>query len=133
MDINITRNKMFQLNCCISGFPIPEVKWYHNNSLLITDDDEHKYTIQIEVHLKLTFCSSIVIQNASFTDNGQYVCEGVNLAGNITNESPAIVTVKGELAIPLSSHLAISAAIAIGRGFSHNHSRCLCFNKGEKS
>ena len=96
MDINITRNEMFQLNCCINGFPIPEVKWYHNNSLLITDDDEHKIITQILEDFKLTVCSSIVTQNASLTDNGQYVCEGVNLAGNITNASPAIVTVRGE-------------------------------------
>ena len=123
VDINITRNEMFELNCCISGFPIPEVKWYHNNSLLITNNDEHEIITEIEVHLKLTACSSIVIHNASLTDKVQYVCEGVNCAGNITNASPAIVTVKGEyIAIVLSSHLGIiSAAIATGRGFKHNH------------
>ena len=94
VDINVTRTEGFHyLTCCIRGFPIPSIEWYHNNSLVALF--ENFIFTHFLPDQRLAFCSILVDFSAEFSDSGWYFCKGVNLAGNVTSTPPALVLVQG--------------------------------------
>jgi hypothetical protein len=95
VDVNVTTTEHFQLGCCFRGFPVPSIQWYHNGSLVT-----HNETIMISIdywipeHQRLTRCSDIVDMHAEAADSGEYICRGINTAGDATSIPPALVLVQ---------------------------------------
>ena len=83
----------FQLDCCITGFPIPSVVWYHNG-LQLEDDSIAPFSIPDQ---RLVACSSVLLP-AVESDSGLYACQGTNTAGNITS-LPSLVLIQGNLVL----------------------------------
>ena len=94
MDVNATRTEQINLTCCIKGFPIPVIEWYHNNSL-VTPNEENLTESLFIPDQTLTTCSILVDFSADLSDSGQYTCKGSNIAGNMTSMPPAFVLVQG--------------------------------------
>ena len=94
-DANVTTTEELYLECCIRGIPLPFIVWYHNDSLLSENERtviSHGYNdVQEFVN-----CSVINVSNATLNDSGDYSCEGINIAGNIS-APPVLVLVQGKL------------------------------------
>ena len=75
-----------ELACNVSGNPLPEVKWYKDNTLL--DDsvyiinERYQYTGLGEVIL-----STVFLRNVMGSFGGLYKCEGVNNVTNLINST----------------------------------------------
>ena len=95
VEMNVTRTEGFNLTCCISGFPIPSIEWYHNDSLVAPTEEGNLIVTHFLPDQRLAFCSILVYFSAEFPDSGWYSCKGVNLAGNVTSTPPALVLVQG--------------------------------------
>ena len=68
------------MNCTVSGYPIPSVRWFHN-STEIEEDTRTNITnihMQDDTNLQEDFgivVSELVILNADVNDTGPYYCE----------------------------------------------------------
>ncbi|CEF63978.1 Unc-89 [Strongyloides ratti] len=73
--INIETVEEFSLECIISGYPVPEIKWYkdgheivpHKNQFKISYDGEH---------------SSLLFLKIDPSKNGKYICKATNSEGS---------------------------------------------------
>ena len=92
-DMNATRTERFQIECCIRGFPIPTIQWYHNDSIF-TLRGQSTLDFFYPFDETLSLCGRIYFSSVS-TDSGVYVCQGTNVAGNISS-APFLVLVQGE-------------------------------------
>lgn len=103
-DTSIATNESLILTCIVRGFPTPSIQWYFNGSLL--NQDERMYII--EEHLDVTSTSSIlIIENTTVADSGEYVCIGINDAGNISSLPPALVLIQGDTELYITVFLCI--------------------------
>ena len=92
-DMNATRTERFQIECCIRGFPIPTIQWYHNDSIF-TLRGQSTLDFFYPFDETLSLCGRIYFSSVS-TDSGVYVCQGTNVAGNISS-AHFLVLVQGE-------------------------------------
>ena len=95
MDVNVTSTEDLRLMCCASGFPVPSIVWYHNDSIVSPSDGNivDSYFLPDQ---KLTICSVFVDFRTDLSDGGQYLCEVINIAGNVTSIPPTLVLVQGK-------------------------------------
>ena len=87
------------LHCLASGFPIPNITWLLNNSMIVADDD--RITIMTTDSLDLnsfgTVSSILTIERTVIADSGNYQCVAKNLDFYSGKESQsALVLVQGE-------------------------------------
>jgi hypothetical protein len=94
-DTNVTRTENFTLTCIIRGFPAPSIEWYFNGSLLNLDG---RIVTTEEKYLSISVITTV---NATFTDSGEYLCTGINDAGNISSIPPALVLIQDRPEMPV--------------------------------
>ena len=102
--ITVNESDTVTLDCLISGNPLPDILWLKkDNERLInitstTDDRITMDTMQC-LHYENCYQSILSITNVNKTDEGEYVCQGMNsvpdIMGNIINSSSANITVQG--------------------------------------
>ena len=66
-------NKSAILHCPASGYPTPEIVWYHNNEIVIPDNSSGIYIMDNGWQLH--------IPEAQVGHQGQYSCVAKNIAG----------------------------------------------------
>ena len=102
-DSNVTIEDDITLQCVFTGFPIPDITWYRNNSLLVEDDriiivtvpfNEMPTGFTAEEFGRVT--SFLNIENASVNDTGLYRCNANSPAYNIVSSDDALVLVQGQ-------------------------------------
>ena len=96
-DANVTTTEELHLQCCVRGIPLPFIVWYHNDSLL-TENERTVISYNVQQFLN---CSDINVSNATLNDSGDYSCEGINIAGNIS-APPVLVLVQRKLSCATS-------------------------------
>ena len=77
-------------HCIVSGYPVPEVRWYHND-VEVVDGDERRNKMIAESHGYTAAYLSIFPLNAS--DSGTYRCVANNGIGNPANSLEAHLTI----------------------------------------
>ncbi len=91
------------LECIFTGFPIPDITWYRNNSLLMEDErisivavpfNEMPTGFTAEDFGRVT--SSLYIQNASVNDTGLYRCDANSPTYTAVSSDDALVLVQGQ-------------------------------------
>ncbi|ELU05193.1 hypothetical protein CAPTEDRAFT_219970 [Capitella teleta] len=83
------QNRLFDLTieCIVSGFPAPDLKWYKRNGVgkdLITDDEKHVIHALLNHGQTLSISEvwyQLTIINVQANDYGEYLCEGENRLG----------------------------------------------------
>lgn len=97
MSINVTRiEDSIILTCSATGFPAPNIVWYHNDTAVTVVECVMVTTSSARYQTN----SSIAITNAVTNDTGDYYCNvtsPVSAFGPI-NSSVALVLVQGQLA-----------------------------------
>ena len=94
-DANVTTTEELHLQCCIRGIPVPFIVWYHNDSLL-SENERTVISYDYDDVQQFVNCSDIIVSNTTLSDSGDYSCEGINIAGNIS-APPVLVLVQGKL------------------------------------
>lgn len=95
---NVSIGDDFTLTCTASAFPLPNITWLHNGSLVV----ENGRITTTQTTTPRTVTSSITTDNATTTDSGLYVCRVGAPAGtdfNTTDSDPALILVQGEAGI----------------------------------
>ena len=92
---NVSINDEFSLSCTASAFPLPNITWFQNSTLV---ENDTRTTIA-QTTTSRTVTSTITIDNATTSDGGTYVCRVDAPPGtdfNITDSDTALVLVQGE-------------------------------------
>ena len=92
LSTNVTSTENFTLICEASGFPIPNITWQHNGSLVTSDD---RTTLEFENGDRSTV-GTLSIFGAMTNDSGEYECRvsSLSLFSDILS-APALVLVQG--------------------------------------
>ena len=100
------------MNCTVSGYPIPSVRWFHNSTEIVEDTRTNitNINMQDDTNLQEDFgivVSELVILNADVNDTGPYYCEAdIGIADVSVAVSEIIdVIVQGNLQINNNSVL----------------------------
>ena len=92
---NVSIHDDFTLSCTASAFPLPNITWYHNSSLVV----ENSFIAIFQTATNRTVTSTIMTVNATSNDSGTYVCRVSAPPGtdfNTTDSDSALVLVQGE-------------------------------------
>ena len=92
---NVSIHDDFTLSCTASAFPLPNITWFHNSSLVV----ETSLITIFQTTTNRTFTSTIMTANATSSDSGTYVCRASAPPGtdfNTTDSNSALVLVQGE-------------------------------------
>ena len=92
---NVSINDDFTLSCTASAFPLPDITWFHNSSLIAEDN---RTTINQTRPTVRAVASTITIENATTSDGGTYVCRVDAPMGTDFNETysdTAVILVQG--------------------------------------
>ncbi len=104
-NITVNASDLVTFNCSVSGNPLPDILWYKRvdeNLIDVTLLMDDRISIDIMKCLDYENCyhSNVTIVDVNKTDDGEYVCQGLNsvpeVTGMIRNSSTTNVTVQGE-------------------------------------
>ena len=84
-DTSVELYSQISFHCNITSFPIPTIKWFHNNTIILNDN---KNNTNINISEDKTILN---IEKVDFRDLGEYKCIADNVFENIT--------VKGNLTV----------------------------------
>lgn len=78
---------MAQFHCVLTGCPPPEVRWYHNGTLIETGNQRKRLVTNSFPfsQSQITVCT-LSIAEVSATDIGNYQCFGNNTEGSIQSQ-----------------------------------------------
>ena len=90
---NLVEDDTLNIECRASGYPLPSVRWYFEESLL-NHSDRVRFTT---AEKNLVGNSTLRISDMQYEDAGEYTCEAVNvIEGEETSHNQTItVRVKG--------------------------------------
>ena len=75
------------LSCTASGEPLPTFQWYRDYELLTNQSLSTTYEFKSS-----NFTQSVLeIRDVAITDNGTYICQANNIAGNASVELKVVV------------------------------------------
>ena len=94
---NVSIADSFTLSCAASAFPLPNISWWHNSTLV--DESNPRITTYQSTGVRSVY-SNITIVNATTSDGGRYVCrvgtpEGTNFS--TTDSDTALILVQGKM------------------------------------
>ena len=96
MNLTVNEGDSIQLNCTMSGNPLPEIRWLKNRTVQSPD---HRIKINFTSYLEVKISNSVLtIASVKKSDEGMYWCLGHNSVENIIgslNHSEANLTVQG--------------------------------------
>lgn len=81
----VARGGAGSLTCAATGFPMPQVTWYHNGSMATSDGDTVMISTVVEGRL---VSSTLIISMAMSNNSGNYTC-------NVTSPEYGEVTRSG--------------------------------------
>ena len=130
---NVSIADNFTVTCAASAYPLPNISWWHNSSLV--DEANPRITISQTTGIR-TVESTITTVNATTSDGGTYVCQVGAPPGtdfDTTDSDPALILVQGELGLVLRC-VCVSASLmamrSVGSVFvSHSLARDDKFGK----
>lgn len=82
-DTAVEIGRIVQMTCFVSGVPMPEIKFYHNNADVVLNDRVSQINSSIG--------SVLLITNVIAADQGTYYCEATNVVD--TTKSPSAVLI----------------------------------------
>lgn len=99
---SVHHGEVARFHACVSGMPMPEIRWYHNRELI-------KATKDIVFHFdEMTNTATLIIVDAFPEHAGQYTCVANNSAGETVCTATLTVTAEGKLSTVDFKKLAVS-------------------------
>ena len=94
-DVNATLSENFTLVCSASSYPIPNILWTHNGTM-VNEDENDRATIIPELITLRSVTSTLTVSMAAINDSGDYTCiVTTSVIQNIT-AGPVTVLVQGK-------------------------------------
>lgn len=78
MDTNTTAGGLARLYCNATGFPIPEIDWFKNNTPIAGLNDARIFATRTEVTESLLAVGTLIIEGPVLAHNGMYSCNASN-------------------------------------------------------
>ena len=92
MPVNVTRlQDNIVLTCSATGFPVPSITWYHNDTLVVATMTSPRI---VGIPTRYEISSTLTITSANTNDTGDYYCNITNSVGTLST-SVALVLVQG--------------------------------------
>ena len=83
-------NEKISLKVKCTGFPKPELTWFHNNKKLTIDDKHIKVVEKTDKNGETE--SELIITGSVSTDTGKYKCKAKNITGEVSTEGEVLVS-----------------------------------------
>ena len=94
-DENVTSTKDLVLVCTATGFPVPDIVWIHNGT--VVDAAESDQTSITEVSMERQLMSTLTVTNTIFNNSGDYVCNATSSEFDPVISDPVLVLIQGQL------------------------------------
>ena len=92
MPVNVTRiQDNIILTCSATGFPVPTITWYHNDTLVMASMTSPRI---VSIPSRYEISSTLTITSANTNDTGDYFCNITSTVGTVST-SVALVLVQG--------------------------------------
>lgn len=92
VDTNVTSTENLTLTCSANGFPLPEIVWLHNDSVV---EDDTRITIT-DSPSGVDIISMLMVVNTNFNDSGNYTCVATSPVFNDVMSREALVLIQGK-------------------------------------
>ena len=94
-DKNVTSTEDLVLVCTATGFPVPDIIWIHNGSVVdAAGSDQINIT---EESMERQLMSNLTVTNTTFNNSGDYVCNANSSEFDPVASGPVLVLVQGQL------------------------------------
>ena len=95
-DTNVTRTDSLVLVCTADGFPVPNITWTHNGTMIDpkTSDD---ITITEVTSMDVEKTSTLTVTNTTLNDSGEYACVVTSAPFPNVSSNPILVLIQGQL------------------------------------
>ena len=94
-DENVTSTEDLVLVCTATGFPVPDIVWIHNGT--VVDAAESDQTSITEVSMERQLMSTLTVTNTIFNNSGDYVCNATSSEFDPVISDPVLVLIQGQL------------------------------------
>lgn len=75
--LSVRQGATVELPCVASGYPLPRYSWSRDGDVIILDSDSTGNKSRVQL-----FGGNLVIESATVTDNGEYICTAENSLGS---------------------------------------------------
>ncbi len=93
-NVAILESSTLQLNCTVSGYPVPQITWRRTGQRVLSDDVSTVIEEELSQGSTSVVSSSLVIQGVNSSHGGLYECVAENSLGS--DSTQATVTVYGK-------------------------------------
>ena len=99
-DTNVTRTENLALVCEADGFPVPNITWTHNGTI-INPETSDSVIITEKISMDVQKTSTLTVSNTTSRNSGHYWCVVTSAPFTDINSDPALVLIQGQ---PLYCH-----------------------------
>lgn len=90
----MTRTENLVLVCEADGFPVPNITWTHNGTIIHPETSDSVIITEI-ISMDLQKTSTLTVTNTTFNNSGHYGCEVTSAPFTNVNSDPALVLIQG--------------------------------------
>ena len=91
----MTRTESLVLVCIADGFPVPNITWTHNGTIIDPETSDSIIITIISMDVQRT--SRLTVTNTTFNNSGDYGCIVTSVPFTNVSSDPALVLIQGQL------------------------------------